>query len=293
MVTAASVAIALSSGVILGEYVAQPLKRRGAPAREPAGRSAPGRPAAGPHRPRRAPGAPRHGVRRGLDGAASAGEPRQPRLRAAVVRRVPGRGRRRAPGRRSSIASRDHLVGVAEARPGGRRTRPRRRPTPGPWCRGRRRGRGRPRAAPRRPRRAAWSCRRRRRRPAPPRPRRGRSPASRARRPAPAAGTRHDLVDRRDVRRARARHVGAGGEAEPVAVLVAAEQDARRTPSAAGRPTWSSRRGRRHRGCGVTAPFYAVRATRRPCRQRPAEPRQTTWSWRQRPSCSSRATTSW
>ena len=50
LITAASVALALSAGVILGEYVAQPLKREASAPREPAGRSAPGRSAAAPNR---------------------------------------------------------------------------------------------------------------------------------------------------------------------------------------------------------------------------------------------------
>ncbi len=63
MATAASVAIAISSGVILGEYVAQPLKRE---ARRVESRLA-GPRLVGPLRVRTgraaAPGAPRHGVR--------------------------------------------------------------------------------------------------------------------------------------------------------------------------------------------------------------------------------------
>ena len=47
MVTAASVALALAAGVILGEYLAQPHEAGGTATGEPAGRAAPGRPVPG------------------------------------------------------------------------------------------------------------------------------------------------------------------------------------------------------------------------------------------------------
>ena len=48
LMTAAAIAIALASGVIFGEYVAQPLRTGGPPARAAALRPAPGRAGAGP-----------------------------------------------------------------------------------------------------------------------------------------------------------------------------------------------------------------------------------------------------
>ena len=59
MMTAASVAIALASGVILGEYVAQPLKREARKLEDRLVRPAPGRAVAGPDRPDGPPGAAR------------------------------------------------------------------------------------------------------------------------------------------------------------------------------------------------------------------------------------------
>ena len=74
---------------------------------------------------------------------------------------------------------------------------------------------------------------------------------------APAPGTSPTWAVRRE-RTSPGRPSGAGRDAEPVAVLVAAEVASRRTPSAAARPTWSSRPDRapgprvmppgRHRG---------------------------------------------
>ena len=103
---------------------------------------------------------------------------------------------------RAASRCRGDVVGVAEARPGARRTRPRRRPRPGRRCRARRRGRGRRRAATRPVpdrRRGDVDVDRQ-----PGRRARGRSPASRARRRARRRRDQADLVDRRDVRRARA-----------------------------------------------------------------------------------------
>ena len=217
----------------------------GASRGEPAGRSAPGRSAAGPHRSRPAPGAPRR-VRGALrTPEAGGGQPRQPGLRAAVVRRAGRPSGRPAPGRTSPSPAGRPRRGSRSA-PGGRRTRPRRRSTPARWGpddvqvevdRAQHRAvpgrRGRhvdvdPHRAPRRVEgRQPAAVLLRARRPGPGRPGR---PARRTSRPVAPWRCRPAARPSRRARRCPAGH--------------------RRTASADGRPTWSSRRGRTHRAAG-------------------------------------------
>ena len=94
----------------------------------------------------------RSGPRSGRAGRRLAGEPGH------ASQPAPSYGARRRTAadalvRRSRERAGDHVRRGSRTRPGARRTRPRRRPTPGRCLRGSRRGPGRPRAAPARPRR--------------------------------------------------------------------------------------------------------------------------------------------